>query len=297
MRRLLLLVAVVAAAVPAAAGASTVSATSTNWSGYAVRRAGVTFRHVSATWTVPAVDCASGDETYSASWVGIGGYATTSQALEQLGTESDCGRDGAPDYTAWFEVVPDAATNARITIRPGDVVHASTAVRGTLVTLKLSDLTRRTSQTRTIRAKAVDLSSAEWIVEAPSLCHGLTADTCHATSLANFGTTAFAGASATSGGGHTGTILDAAWTPIAISLSSEDGHGGGAGGPGGWWGPGRGRGLDAVRGGTAAPGVPSADGSGFSVAYAAPGSSTGAPSTTTPASTTVPASTAGLMRR
>jgi hypothetical protein len=253
----------------ATAQAATVNTTSSNWAGYAVRRTGTSFRRVSGTWTVPTVDCTDGNESYSANWVGLGGYSTTSQALEQLGTESDCSRSGQPTYSAWFEVVPAGATTAKLTVKPGDVVSASAAVKGTLVTLKLTDATRGTSATKTVRASAVDVSSAEWIVEAPSLCSGSsTSDSaCSQTALANFGATGFSAAKATTAAGHTGTILDSAWTPVAITLRSTA-RGGPGFLPGGNGGRGHGH-LDAATAGGATPGALTATGDGFGVTYAA----------------------------
>lgn len=170
------------------ASAQAATTTSANWAGYAVRKTGTTFRHVGGTWTVPAVDCTNNSgESYSANWVGLGGYASTSKALEQLGTESDCSRNGTATYSAWFEVVPAAATSAKLTIKAGDVMRAGAAVRGTLVTLKMTNVTRAQTVTRTVRADTVDVSSAEWIVEAPSLCDAA----CTQGALADFGSTAF----------------------------------------------------------------------------------------------------------
>jgi hypothetical protein len=259
------------------ASAQAATATSANWAGYAVRKTGTAFRHVSGTWTVPAVDCTTGAESYSANWVGLGGYSSSAKALEQLGTESDCSRSGTASYSAWFEVVPTAATTARMTIEAGDVVRASAAVRGTLVTLKLTDLTRGKTITKTVRAGVVDVSSAEWIVEAPSLCDGTTTSdaSCAQSALANFGSTGFSAASATTSAGHTGTILDAAWTPVAITLRASA-----RGGPGGFLpgggGPGRGRGgLEPASSGGATPGALTASGDGFGVTYG-DGTTTGA---------------------
>ena len=47
----------------------------------------------------------AGSATYSSVWVGLGGYAQTSRALEQIGTEADCSAAGQATYSAWFEVV------------------------------------------------------------------------------------------------------------------------------------------------------------------------------------------------
>jgi hypothetical protein len=290
MRRVVVVVAV----------ALVLRATSSNWAGYAARKAGVDFKRVSGAWTVPAVDCSTATgATYSANWVGLGGYATTSQALEQLGTEADCSASGKASYEGWFEVVPDVASTAKLTITPGDRVFASVTVapRTKVVTLTLADLTRRTKATKTVRASTVDLTSAEWIVEAPSLCFGNAASSCQQTTLAKFGATGFTQARATTISGHAGTVLDSAWNSVAISLSPSQtasgrgGYGGGPGsGPGGRspWGPGgdddpgAATSTDTTTGVTAsaAPGALSTDGSAFGVTYA----ESGGTSTTTTSS-------------
>jgi hypothetical protein len=256
-----------------AAGAATLHATSSNWAGYAARRTGVAFKRVSGAWTVPAVDCSTKTTTYSANWVGLGGYASTSQALEQLGTESDCDANGKARYEAWFEVVPDAATTATLTVRPGDKIFASATVDGTLVTLTLADTTRGTKATKKVRAATVDLTSAEWIVEAPSLCAGAADASCRQTALANFASTGFSAARATTTTGHAGSILDPAWNAIAIALSPRQSAARGPGGgyaPGDGWGPGRGdeQVQTSSSSGSATPGALATDGAAFSVAYA-----------------------------
>ncbi|HEY6759588.1 MAG TPA: G1 family glutamic endopeptidase [Baekduia sp.] len=272
-----------AAAVGApAAGAAMLSTKSSNWAGYAARRTGVAFKRVSATWTVPKVDCTSPTNSYSANWVGLGGYAANSQALEQLGTESDCSGNGTATYSTWFEVVPAASSSAKLAIQPGDSVFASATVNGHLVTLTLANLTRGTKATKSVRAATVDLSSAEWIVEAPGVCLGESEASCRQSALANFGTTNFTSARATTTAGHAGSILDSAWNAIGISLSPQQqvtprGPGGGWV-PGGGWSPGAaGTGTDTgtatpvqdvSSSGSASPAGLSPDGTAFSVNYA-----------------------------
>src|SRR4051794_27101151 len=212
--------ALIAGAAPAA-DAATSRATSSNWAGYAVTKSGTRFRHVGGTWVQPAVDCAAGSATYSSVWVGLGGYAQTSRALEQIGTEADCSAPGQATYSAWYEVVPDISHSARITIRPGDELHASAAVAGHTVTLSIKNLTRGTAFTKVLRAAAVDTRSAEWIVEAPSLC--TNAGDCATTPLAAFTTTTFRAARAVSSTGDAGGAGDAAWHTTAIDLAAGGG--------------------------------------------------------------------------
>jgi hypothetical protein len=47
-------------------------------------------------WVQPKVTCTAGQPSYSAFWVGLGGFSTDAQALEQIGTESNCDSRGRP---------------------------------------------------------------------------------------------------------------------------------------------------------------------------------------------------------
>jgi hypothetical protein len=103
----------------------------------------------------------------------------------------------------------------KLKVRPGDTVSASVHVSGTTVTLKLTNATRRTSFRKRVTVAAPDLSSAEWIAEAPSTCTSW--GRCETLPLTNFGSVAFKNAYAT-GNGHVGPIADPAWTPVAVLL-------------------------------------------------------------------------------
>src|SRR3954451_24163766 len=187
MRAIVLgLLAAAAAAAPAAAAEST---TSSNWAGYAVRHPGTHFARVSGAWTMPRVDCSAAETRWSAVWVGLGGYDDDSPALEQIGTEADCDRRGRARYTAWYELVPDVSQDAAIRALPGDRMSASVTVFGRRVRLRLSNRTTGRAFTKTMTARVVDVTSAEWILEAPSACGGTTADdSCQIMPLADFGT-------------------------------------------------------------------------------------------------------------
>jgi hypothetical protein len=250
MRRLLPAIVLSLLAFPATAFAGT--GTSSNWAGYAVHRSGVHFRAVSAAWTVPAVSC-TGRPGYSANWVGLGGYHTDAAALEQIGTESDCTRSGRPVYSAWFELVPDTSRNLSLSVKAGDRVSARVEVDVQTVRLHLRNLTRGTSFARTLTARAVDTTTAEWILEAPSAC---TISRCRVLPLAGFAATTFNSAHATSSGGHTGTISDPRWAATAIDLASGGPQ---LGGP---------RGQDLAGAASATTGALSASGGSFTVTAA-----------------------------
>jgi hypothetical protein len=204
-----------------ARAAATRTVVSSNWAGYAVT--GRSFRRVSGAWTVSAQSCTGGEASYSAAWVGLGGYSPTSRALEQIGTEADCSSSGRVTYSAWSELVPANARTIKMKVRPGDRISASVDVTGNQVVLRLRNLTRGTSSTRTARMSAPDVSSAEWIVEAPSGCD--SNGSCQELPLGDFGTVRFTQAQATTTAGHAGTIRDAAWSTTKLILSQDGSSG------------------------------------------------------------------------
>lgn len=204
-------------AVAAPAAADTVN--SANWAGYAVHRSGVTFSKVVGAWRQPRPTCIRGQRTYSAMWVGLGGYSISAQALEQIGTEADCSGSGGVVSSAWYEQVPAPSNPIRLRVRPGDSLMASVSVAGRQVQLRLSDRTSHKSFVKTLRASLVDVSSAEWIVEAPSECSSLA--TCVTLPLANFRSARFTSADARASTGHTGTISDRRWNATRIRLAPD----------------------------------------------------------------------------
>jgi hypothetical protein len=165
----------------------------------------------------PKVNCAAG-ESYAAFWVGLGGFSGDASALEQIGTESDCSQRGGAVYEAWYEIVPAPSIPIRMRILPGDRVSAAVLAQGTQVTLQLTNLTRHVRVTRRVAVAHPDLTSAEWIAEAPSECS--SSGGCDTLPLANFGSVAFSRVAAT-GDGHAGTLTDPAWLSTPIELSEQ----------------------------------------------------------------------------
>jgi hypothetical protein len=207
-------------AVFVAAGASAASARgqsattySTNWAGFAVR-AGERFSSVSGSWIQPIATCTSGRETYSAVWIGLGGYRAHAKALEQIGTDADCTRDGQASYSSWLELVPAGPVGLRIAVHPGDRMSARVSVAGHTVTLRLRDASTGVHIVKRERTRNVDVSSAEWIVEAPSLCEGK----CQTLTLTDFGGVSFTSASAKTRAGHRGSIDTAGWSATRLIL-------------------------------------------------------------------------------
>lgn len=223
---------------PALAGASPAPAhasPSANWAGYAVHRPGGSFSQVVGTWREPTLSCRKGEQTFSSYWVGLGGYSTKSRALEQTGTEVDCTSAGKVRAFAWFELVPAASVRVRLKVPPGDLIRGVVAVAGRVVHVSLRDLTRHTVFSRVLRARVLDVTSAEWIVEAPSACLG--SGRCVTLPLADFGQATFDNSMVQPAGGRLGPIAGAnrrttriRLTPTAQhDVSSQQGFGPGGG--------------------------------------------------------------------
>jgi hypothetical protein len=216
------LAAGLAGTVSPAAAATIDPQQSSNWAGYAIARTDTTsgaptsFHAVSGSWTAPKARCSAGQPSYSAFWIGLGGASATSRALEQIGTSADCTARGKPVYYAWYEVVPAAAVTTKLKIFPGDKLHAIVAVNGTSVTLRIQDLTRRTTLTKRLSVPETDVSSAEWIAEAPSSCSG--SGRCHVLPLTDFGTVQFTSGLAVTSDGRTGAIASSEWDATPIRL-------------------------------------------------------------------------------
>ena len=123
-----------------AASSAPAASVSTNWAGYvAVPSASVgsRFSSVSGSWKQPSANCSAGRETYSAVWVGLGGYNEDARSLEQIGTDSDCARSGGASYSSWYELLPAEPVNLTLEVHPGDEISASVTVKNHDVTLRI----------------------------------------------------------------------------------------------------------------------------------------------------------------
>jgi hypothetical protein len=140
------------------------TASSTNWSGYAVL--GSSFTSAQGSWIVPTAVCTgvSGDQ-YAAFWVGLDGYS--SNTVEQTGTDSDC--DGTtPAYYAWFEFYPGPSYElVGFPIAPGNIMSASVIYNGEEFTITITNESAGVHYTTSARVRGAARSSAEWITEAP----------------------------------------------------------------------------------------------------------------------------------
>jgi uncharacterized membrane protein len=131
-----------AGAASAASAESAVSnASSENWAGYVAN--GNNFSNVSGTWTVPTARMdPDANQSYSATWVGLGGSSGQSQSLEQAGTESDY-VNGHAQYNAWYELLPAGQVKLGLAVHPGDKISTTVGVNGTTVTVSMTDQTIR----------------------------------------------------------------------------------------------------------------------------------------------------------
>jgi hypothetical protein len=171
--------------------------TSLNWSGYAAVGASLTaptpgvVTDVDGTWRVPAVALGKKSQTlYSSVWVGIDGYANGT--VQQIGTEQDSLK-GHAVYYAWYEMYPAAPVTIPRTVSPGDTMTAEVRYAGSnQYVLTLADSTAGWSYTTTQTSTVAERSSAEWVVEAPSLGRVLP--------LADFATVTLTGCTAKLGG-------------------------------------------------------------------------------------------------
>jgi len=148
---------------------------STNWAGYVVHSSNVTA--ISASWTVPEVQCANTAATNTIShgeavWIGFDGLGIN-WIPEQLGSLSYC-FNGSPNYWAWEQDQTHGSSHTG---------HATTAFEDTFAgdhmtayisylgknTFRLSIADARTGANRTYTAMIPNAprASAEWIVEVP----------------------------------------------------------------------------------------------------------------------------------
>jgi hypothetical protein len=207
--------------------------TTLNWSGYAAETSFSqpqqnSVSAVSASWVVPKVTGPSTGAYYGSVWVGIDGYRNST--VEQIGTEEDF-INGKAVYYAWWEMystngalVPGEGYEAPIsnmTISPGDLISASVQyvpwpIDGFI--LSIVDKSRANDSFATLQHSAgtqsplAQRSSAEWIVEAPTVYGGIA-------TVPNFGSVFFSDATA-SINGVTGAINCPSWQSQAINMAS-----------------------------------------------------------------------------
>lgn len=177
---------------------------SRNWAGYAAT--GGKFTAVSATWTVPqfAPDSPPGAD---ATWVGIGGVRGGD--LVQAGTQETVSGRGLTRYEAWVETLPQSSQPVQLPINAGDSITISVEQQGpNLWQVSYTNNTSGKSLQLSVPYQS-SLSSAEWVVEAPSARRGRLLP------LDSFGSVSFTQASAVKNG-QTVSIAQAGARPITM---------------------------------------------------------------------------------
>ncbi|MGZ4440629.1 MAG: G1 family glutamic endopeptidase, partial [Gaiellaceae bacterium] len=198
------------------------SAVSSNWAGYAVTAPGTLFTDVKGSWVQPSATCATRKATYSSFWIGLGGSNEGSQGLEQAGTSSDCQTNGRAVNYAWYEIIPAPPVIVPLTVSPGDTITGDVSVTGSTASFTLTNTTTGQTWSGQDTVNSIDLSSAEWIAEAPAQCGSFTSGRCTVLPLADFGSVPFSSAATTvttqTTGTYTGTISDPTWSFTSITL-------------------------------------------------------------------------------
>jgi hypothetical protein len=166
---------------------------SADWAGYSVSSDLTTpleeVTAVSGSWIVPTVS--GGVESFSASWVGIGGQYD--ESLIQTGTEQSI-INGSPSYFAWYELLPSDAVYLNMTVNAGDSITATLKLQNSATDtwqVDIRNLSNGQSFQKTVNY-ASTRSSAEWIVERPTVSNVQYP-------LVDFGSVTFSACSATIG--------------------------------------------------------------------------------------------------
>jgi hypothetical protein len=194
---------------------------SLNWSGYAVTPSADNISAVNSTFVVPSAGLVP--PGFAATWTGIGGYSTSD--LIQAGTAEQSAPSNpllGPQYYAWYELLPNSETpltgcsgDPNCTVTPGDQMTVAIAnVSGNTWSIQMTDA-GKWSWSKDVSYSS-SRSSAEWILEAPTLVVAQTL-------LANVGTVHFGPTSTYTAGGTTYTIAQGNPTQIDLSPSPVGG--------------------------------------------------------------------------
>lgn len=189
---------------------------SRNWSGYAVRSKRRAITSVTGSFTVPAVT--NSPIGIASTWAGIGGFSKGSHDLIQAGTVQESEFFGR-HYYAWYELLPGGVVHLhgcsgdpKCGVNKGDRIAVSVRrLASHRWRIALSDRGHwRWSKNVSYSSSR---SSAEWILEAPSV--GLFGTL----PLAQVGTVHFGPTSKYTSGGSTRTIRQG--HPVKIILTGE----------------------------------------------------------------------------
>ena len=151
--------------------AAPIAVNDSNWAGYIIasdlQNPQSIVTNVNASWTVPSVVPSIPNDTFSAIWIGIGGFFDNT--LIQTGTEQES-IGGQAIYSAWYELLPQFSVTIG-SVSPGDQINASIQlVNSNTETWQISiqDLTSNQTFQNYFNYAASRLSD-EWIVERPEI--------------------------------------------------------------------------------------------------------------------------------
>ncbi|MGH7609784.1 MAG: G1 family glutamic endopeptidase [Candidatus Dormibacteria bacterium] len=195
--------------------------TSDNWSGYVEQSGPQTA--VTGTFTIPSLYQGQ-TGTYMAEWLGIDGWPSTDPTVIQAGVDEypDPMNNTLFDYFPWYELYPSPPVDLSAdfpNMLPGDPLTVTIYESGSNTwTISLDDPNQGESYT-TVQSYSGTLSSAEWIVEAPTNAQN------NIYPLAQYTTTEFTGISA-SGPDTSDTALVMEQNSAFVSFPSAPGEGG-----------------------------------------------------------------------
>jgi hypothetical protein len=166
-------------------------APSSNWSGFveATSPSTPSFTGVTATFDVPRL-LASPAGSAMAEWVGIDGAFDSSLIQAGIDEQPVASDPGSYTITPWWEILPAPETPiTSLTVGPGDLLTVEIEhVSGTTWSIALLDHTTGKSF-QIDRTYSGPQTSAEWIVEAPTVC--TQSRGCQVAPLAPYTTTTF----------------------------------------------------------------------------------------------------------
>ncbi len=166
-------------------------APSSNWSGFveATSPSTPSFTGVTATFDVPRL-LASPAGSAMAEWVGIDGAGNSSLIQAGIDEQPVASDPGSYTITPWWEILPAPETPiTSLTVGPGDLLTVEIEhVSGTTWSIALLDHTTGKSF-QIDRTYSGPQTSAEWIVEAPTVC--TQSGACQVAPLAPYTTTTF----------------------------------------------------------------------------------------------------------
>jgi hypothetical protein len=137
--------------------------TTPNWAGYVMQdTSGVTT--VSATWTVPTLDCRITPNAFSTAWVGVGGFGRDAiWPFPQAGSDSNCvNGDQVNDYWCSHQ------TFKQYVVSPGDKARVFREHERWFCSVK--DVTAKTSDVKMMNYRYGGITgTSEWIVESTTI--------------------------------------------------------------------------------------------------------------------------------